>query len=181
MVSYRVNDLSEFLPGSIKLLWSLRTKYLPDYGPHIKLNNYPPQADMFKWEEQSTVVNVRHKRRLLPFCSFMVFCFFYYLEAACIWFMHIRHRCRNSPGLIKGFSALPAVIPTGLSAAMLHELLPGARIWNVPTDKWTPHLSWSPPSFFPPFAHNSYSFIRGCVGWKLANAMQREVMTTSLK
>lgn len=63
---------------------------------------------------------------------------------------------------------------------MFHELLPGARIWNVATDKWTPHPSRTRPSFSP-LSYSSYSFIRACVVWKSANALQRMVMNTSLK
>lgn len=79
-------------------------------------------------------------------------------------------------GIAQGSSkglCFPSGNPYGLSAATLHELLPGARIWNVATDKWTPHLSRTRPSFSP-LSYSSYSFIRACIGWKSANALQRK-------
>lgn len=55
--------------------------------------------------------------------------------------------------------------PHGPSLRMLHEPLPGARIWNVSTDKWTPRSSQT--SGFCSFSFRLHSFIRSHTGCKL--------------
>lgn len=55
--------------------------------------------------------------------------------------------------------------PHGPSLRMLHEPLPGARIWNVSTDKWTPCSSQT--SGFCSFSFRLHSFIRSHTGCKL--------------
>lgn len=86
--------------------------------------------------------------------------------------MHIRHRCRNGPRLIKRFFAFPAEVPTGYLLRCFHEPLPGARIWNVSTDKWTPHLSQT--SVLCSFSFRLYGFIRGHAGCKLGHHCKKD-------
>lgn len=74
--------------------------------------------------------------------------FFFYPEAACVWVfppMHITHRCRTGPRLIKGFSALPAEVPGGYLLGCFTSHCPGRGFETCPLIKERA----SPLSFVP--------------------------------
>lgn len=95
-------------------------------------------------------VGKKNPKWMVDWVLFLLFSLFLTIHsAACIWFMHIRHRCRNSPRLNRGFFYFSSSRPHGLSVLMLPEALPREGIWNVATDKWTPHSSQILLSFVP--------------------------------
>lgn len=79
--------------------------------------------------------------------------------------MHIRHRCRNSRWLIKSVFCFPNKSPCGLSSGMLCEPSPGARIWNLSTDKWM--LYPTQPAVLCSFSPGRHGFIRHRAGREL--------------
>lgn len=131
-------------------------------------------------QEQSSLANMKHKVSLLAICFDGFFWFFCYPEAACIWFMHIRHRCRNSPRLIRGFSAFPAVVPAGYLLQCFTSHYLGQEFWNAAPVQWTPH-SEPAPSVLCSFSFCSYGVIRSCAGWKLGPQKGFRAMKATFK
>ena len=77
--------------------------------------------------------------------------------------MHIRHRCRNGPRLIKEISAFPAEVPTGHLFGCFTSHCLGQGFETCPLINEHP-IQARPPSFVP-FSLRLYGFIRSRAGW----------------
>lgn len=92
--------------------------------------------------------------------------FFNSLEAASIWVYVYLTQVKEWPKAHQKVFCFSNGGPYRPSPLMLCEPLPGARIWNVATDKWTP-LSVPGPFVLCSLSFSSYSFIRSRNHWKL--------------